>query len=51
MKYFFDSLQMTFAPDAGGRLYVPRVDKPDEIERSPERIAAARELGRRLVEE
>ncbi len=46
MKYLFDSFQMTFAE----RLYVPHVDGPREIEGHPERIAEARELGRRLVE-
>ncbi len=45
MRYFFDSLQMTFAE----KLYVPHVDGPGEIERHPEKIAEARELGARLA--
>jgi len=45
MKYFFDSLQMTWAE----KLYVARVDGPAEIERFPEHLARARELGSRLV--
>jgi len=44
MRYFFDSLQIELAE----RLYVARVDSPGEIERHPERIAQARELGERL---
>jgi putative NADPH-quinone reductase len=45
MKYFFDSLQMTWAE----KLYVAHVEEPAEIERSPEQLARARELGSRLV--
>ena len=45
MRYFFDSLQMTFA----SRLYAGHVDRPGEIERRPDMLAEARELGRALA--
>jgi multimeric flavodoxin WrbA len=47
MRYFFDALEMKFAE----RLYVGHVDEQGEIERHPERLREARELGRRLVED
>ena len=63
MRFFFDSLQMRWpdgaegSPAAAGKLatasklYVRHVDAPGEIERHPEFMEQARELGRRLAVE
>ncbi len=51
MRFFFDSLQMQWPDGPEGRLYVPHVDAPGEIERHPEFMEQARELGKRLAVE
>ncbi len=49
MRFFFDSLQMQWPDGPEGKLYVRHVDAPGEIERHPEFIQQARELGKRLA--